>query len=38
MRVGRMGLGTNKVVGLESIRGDMVWNSFEERLFKGKNG
>ena len=35
-KVGRMGLGANKIVGVESIRGDMGWSSFKERLFKGK--
>ena len=35
-KIGRLGLGANRLVGLEAIRGDMGWSSFEERLFKGK--
>ena len=32
----KMGLGANKMVGMEAIRGDMGWSTFEERLFKEK--
>ena len=35
-KVGRLGLGANRMVGTEAIRGDMGWSTFEERLFKGK--
>ena len=35
-KIGRLGLGANMLVGIEAIRGDMGWSSFEERLFKGK--
>ena len=30
-----MGSGADKMVGVEVIRGDMGWNTFEEKLFKG---
>ena len=35
-RVGRLGLGANRYVGQEAIRGDMGWSTFEERLMKGQ--
>ena len=35
-KVGRLGLGANRMVGIEAIRGDMGWSSFEERIFKGE--
>ena len=35
-KIGRMALGGNKCVGIEAIRGEMGWSSFEERLMKGK--
>ena len=35
-KVGRMGFGATKMVGVEAIKGDMGWSSFEERLFIGK--
>ena len=36
-KIGRLGLGANRLVGVEAIRGDMGWSSFEERLLiKGK--
>ena len=35
-KIGRLGLGANKMVGTEAIRGDMGWSTFEERLCKGK--
>ena len=34
-KIGRLGLGANKWVGTEAIRGDMGWSTFEERMFKG---
>ena len=30
-RVGRIGLGGNKYVAVEAIRGEMGWSSFKER-------
>ena len=33
-KVGRIGLGANRMVGTEAMRGDMGWTSFEERIFK----
>ena len=35
-KVGRLALGANRMVGVEAIRGEMGWSSFEERLFKAK--
>ena len=35
-RVVRMGMGADKMVGVEAIRGDMGWILSEERLFKRK--
>ena len=35
-RVGRLGLGANRYVVQEAIRGDMGWSTFEERLMKGQ--
>ena len=35
-KIGRLGLGANKMAGTEAIRRDMGWSTFEERLFKGK--
>ena len=34
-KVGRVGLGANKFVGIEAIRGEMGWSTFEERVSKG---
>ena len=33
-KVGRIALGANGYVGVESVRGDMRWSMFEERLIK----
>lgn len=33
-RVGRVALGANRFVGVEALRGDMGWSTFEERLCK----
>ena len=35
-KIGRIALGANKYVGVEAIRGDMGWSTFEERLMKSK--
>lgn len=35
-RVGRLGLGANRFVAVEAIRGEMGWSSFEERMAKAK--
>ena len=35
-KVGRLALGVNKFVGVEAIRGEMGWSTFEERLMKSK--
>ena len=34
-KIGRLALGANKFVGVEAIRGDMGWSTFEERIMKG---
>ena len=34
-KVGRVGLGANKYSAVESIRGDIGWSSFLERMMKG---
>ena len=33
-KVGRIALGANGYVGVEAVRGDMGWSTFEERLIK----
>ena len=35
-KVGRLALGSNKSAGVEAIRGDMGWSTFEERLMKSQ--
>ena len=35
-KIGRLGLGANRLLGIEAIRGDMGWSLFEERLYNGK--
>jgi len=34
-KVGRFALGANRYVGVEAIRGDLGWSTFEERHYKG---
>ena len=34
-RMGRIGLCANRMVGTETILGEMRWSSFEERILKG---
>ena len=33
-KIGRLGLGAKKMVGTETIRGEMGWSTFEERILK----
>ena len=35
-KIGRLALGANKFVGVEAIRGEMGWSTFDERYMKGK--
>lgn len=36
--VGRLGLGLPRSTAVESVRGEMGWSSFRERVVKGKLG
>ena len=33
-KIGRLGLGEKRMVGMEAIRGEIGWSTFEERILK----